>query len=478
MKLCFVSLNQNRGDTYPMGLLSLMSYINSIKDLSIEMTLIDANFEKNVLQKIIEAKPDIIGISAMTIEYGQAIDLAKELKKQLNVPIIVGGVHISTLPTSLHASFDIGVIGEGEETILELIKIYSKKNEFLIEDLKSVKGIVFHNFGQKIINESRGFLELDSFPIWDRTLLNPGYFRPKRMHTGKSGICETIMTTRGCPYNCRFCSTKSFWKKVRFHSPRRVVDEIKYIYELHKLDYIIIWDDLFTIDRERIKEIIHLLDEEGLLGKISFGCNLRVNLVDENLCNLLKELNVVYVGFGFESGSDKVLQWLKKDNSLTAQQNREAAKLCKDSGFIVEGSLIFGSPGETIEDMKKTLKLIDYFIKIKLDNVWSFTLTPFPATEAWEIAKKRNKVNDYDMDWDILSLHNINEPLLLDKSITKNQFMEIFLESRRKLKYFKWQKIKKDLINGNILHMIKNTLKNPKLLTNLIFKKHTVAEAK
>jgi len=478
MKLSFVSLNQNRGDTYPMGLLALMSYLNSIKDLSFDMVLIDANFEKNILQKIIESKPDIIGISAMTIEYSGAIKLAKQLKKQLNVPIILGGVHISTLPTSLHPSFDLGVIGEGEETILELLQIYSKKKEFLIADLKSVKGIVFHNLGQKIINGSRGFFELDSFPIWDRTLLNPEYFKPKRMHTGKSGICETIMTSRGCPYNCRFCSTKSFWKKVRFHSPHRVVDEIKYLYGLHKLDHIIIWDDLFSIDRVRIKEIICLLDEENLLGKISFSCNLRANLVDENLCSLLKELNVVYVGFGFESGSNKILQWLKKNNSLTVQQNRKAAKLCKDFGFIVEGSLIFGSPGETIGDMKKTLNLIDYFIKIKLDNVWSFTLTPFPATEAWEIAKKRNKVNDYEMDWDILSLHNINEPLLLDESITKDQFMDIFLESRRKLKYFKWQKIKKDFINGNILHMIKNTLKNPKLLTNLIFKKHTVAENK
>lgn len=460
-----------------MGILSLMTYLKHYSEFPLEMTLADANFDTNLMDKVISFKPDVVGISAMTIEYAQAIEFAKELKKRLNVPIILGGVHISTLPTSLHSSFDMGVIGEGEETLLDILKLYNQKKAFLPDDLRTIKGIVFYANNEKCITEPRVFLDLDNIPIWDRSLLNQGYFKPRRMHNGKTGVSETIFTTRGCPYNCRFCSTKSFWKKVRSHSPEHVVKEIKYLYDIHKIKFIVIMDDLFTADRARIKEIIRLLRQEDLLGKITFSCNARANLVDENLCKLLKEMNVVYVGFGFESGSDRILKWLKKDDSLSAEKNKKAAKLCKDYGFIVEGSLIFGSPGETIDDMNKTLELIDYFIKIKLDNVWPFILTPYPATEIWEIAKQRGKVKDNEMDWNLLSL-NGTEPILLDETISREQFMQVFLQARKKLKYFKWKKIITDLRNGQIRFMFKNAIKNPALLTNVLFKSHVVSEVK
>ncbi|MFA5887105.1 MAG: radical SAM protein [Candidatus Nanoarchaeia archaeon] len=468
MNLCFVNLNDNGGTVYPLGILSLMTYLKQYSEFPLEMSLADANFDMDLMDKIICSKPDVVGISAMTVEYGQAIEFAKELKKRLNIPIILGGVHISTLPLSLHASFDIGVIGEGEETLLEILKLYAQKKTFLPDDLRAIKGLIFHNNGEKCMTEPRAFLDLDKIPIGDRSLLNQKYFKPRIMHTGKFSVFDSIFTTRGCPYNCRFCSSSSFWKKVRYHSPQHVVNEIKYLYDIHKIKFIAIIDDLFIADRNRIKEIISLLKHEDLLGKITFSCYARVNLVDDDLCRLLKEMNVVLVGFGFESGSDRMLKWLKKDNSLSAEKNRKAAKMCKDYGLMVEGYLLFGSPGETIDDMNQTVDLIDYFIKIKLDNLGLFVLTPFPATEIWEIAKQRGKVNDCKMDWALLSLTR-DEPLLLDDSISKEQFMQVFLKARKKLRYFIWKKIMRDLKNGNMLLMIKTAIKNPKRLTNLLF---------
>ena len=117
-----------------------------------------------------------------------------------------------------------------------------------------------------------------------------------------------------------------------------------------------------------------------------------------------------------------------------------------------------------------------YLIKIKVNNIWSFILTPYPGTEVWEIAKERGKVNDEDMDWDSLSLQNVDNPLLLDDSVDKEEFKKVFLEGRKKLKYFKWQKIRRDLLSGHVLSMLRNALKNPKLVTDLIFKRHTVSE--
>ena len=134
MKLCLVSLNENRADTYPMGILALMTYVKKKADFPVELALADANFDSDLFLKVKESRPDVVGISAMAIEYSRAIKLAKKIKEELKVPIILGGVHISTLPTSLHDAFDFGVMGEGEETLLDLLKLFNEKKKFAFED--------------------------------------------------------------------------------------------------------------------------------------------------------------------------------------------------------------------------------------------------------------------------------------------------------------------------------------------------------
>ena len=478
MKLCLVSLNYNRGDAFPIGLVYLATYLKNNCKFNIDLTILDSNFDEPVFEKIIELKPDIIGMSSMTIDYQKAISLAEKINNQTksSIPIIIGGVHISTLPTSLDKNFTLGIIGEGEETLLEILNLYEKEKSLKNENLKKIKGLVFHETNQVKITEKRELFDLNNLSVMDKSFINKNYFNSRIMHNGKKGVSAYIITSRGCPYNCVFCSTKIFWQKVRFHPAEKVVREIEDFYKNYNARHFDVWDDLFTINKERLKDIITLLKNKNILNNITFAVQARVNLIDDEICSLMKELNVIYVGFGFESGSDKMLKYLKNDESLSAEKNRKAAKLCKDYGFMVNGSLIFGSPNETIEDMQKSLELIDYFVKINVDNIWTFIMTPFPSTKMWEIAKERKKVDDYNMDWNLLSHQNIDNPLMLDDSINKEKFKEIFLEGRKKLKYFKWQKIKRDLRQGNIGLMIKNVLKNPKLLFNMVFKKEVVAE--
>ena len=278
-----------------------------------------------------------------------------------------------------------------------------------------------------------------------------------------------MLTGRGCPYRCRFCSTAIFWNKVRFHSAEHVCDEIKMLIERYHVDSILIWDDLFTTSKKRTREIAGILKKEGLTEKAIFSVQARANLIDDDTCAVLKDMNVNSVGFGFESGSNKVLNYLK-NGSVTVEQNKNAILTCKKYGLKVTGSLMFGNPGETIEDMKKTLELIDFMGQNGADLIWTFVTKPLPGTEFWEIAKNRGKVSD-DMDWNILEQTEDSNPLMLDDGISKDEFRNIIEDARsRSFIYFRTGKFKYPL-SFLIKHAIQRPDRVPRVLAQLIRRK-------
>ncbi len=214
-------------------------------------------------------------------------------------------------------------------------------------------------------------------------------------------------------------------------------------------DYIKVLDDLFTISSQRLRELKLSFEKYNILEKIkAIECQPRANLMNDELCIAMKELKIKVLNFGFESGSDKILKWLKKE-SVTVEMNRNAILLCKKYGFYAYGSLIYGSPGETIEDMEKTNEFIDFAINNKARYMWSFIATPFPSTLFWDIALKRGKVTN-NMDWNLLSHHNIDNPLLLDENIDKEEFKKVFLRGRKKLTKLKIKLIKEFIIKNPI----------------------------
>jgi len=472
MKISFVSFGEDKREP-PLGLLTVATYLKKFGDFN-DINIIDKNFD-NIFEKILEIKPDIIGISAMTVHYLDAIELAKKIKSNLDIPIIIGGVHISTLPFSLKKYFDIAVIGEGEQTTLELLTLFEKKG-FSKKELKKIKGIAFYDNDKLVITEPRELIDsLDKIPIPDRSFLNKEYFKKIRHYDGSYSVLGSMTTSRGCPFNCVFCSTSHFWKRVRFNSVDHIIEEIKYLKEKYNVKRIDIFDDLFTTNRARLKEFVKAFKKEKI-DDIYFSCASHAATIDEEICQLLKEINVNWLGFGLESGSEKILNYLKK-GTLKIEQSKRAIQLCNKYNIYVTGSLIFGSPYETIEDMKETLKFMDFAKKYpNVLDIWSFVMTPFPGTEIWEIAKKRNKVSD-DMDWRLLSHQNFNNPLLLEPNINKEEFKKIFLEGRRKLKYFKWKRIIHQL-KRNPMWIIRQSIKKPKYVANFLFKKTLLAESK
>ena len=388
---------------------------------AIEFRVIDTDLEKN----IIEFKPDIVGISSVTMNYNIAKEHAKTAKKH-SLPVLIGGYHISAIPSSITEDMDIGVIGEGEITICELVDMFMRKGSFDIEGLKNIDGIVYRDSGEIRITKRRDPIKaLDDIPLPARDILekqNYGY----------------MFTTRGCPYNCVFCSSTRFWHGVRLFSAEYVFNEIKYIIENYNAKHIHFYDDVFAINKKRVKDIIKLLEDHGFLGKVQFSGHARANLVDEEMAKLLKKVGFKAVAIGFESANEETLKYLK-GGTVTVEDNKRAVKLVKKYGMRVHGSFIIGAPKESRKNIMETFEFIK---KNDFDEIFVNLLTPLPGTPLWDYSKSRDLVSN-DMDWDKLKFKfadDYKNAIIVSEILSREELRELFkmfLNEQRKKKIFR-----------------------------------------
>jgi len=407
MKIALISLAHGSGCP-PIGLVYLATYLK--KHLDVEVKIIDSNFLW--LPSVPFKDYDLVGISAMTVNYQNACELGRSMKKVYDVPVVIGGVHISTCPESMDwDAFDAMVIGEGEKSIVEAVKEVCNCGKLLSK---------FYQYP--------AIEDLDDLPRPDWSLVDKRYFDRKANTTfAEFGVSGVMLTSRGCPYDCVFCSTKKMWGKPRFHSAQYVNMLINDLW-LQGVTLVQIWDDLFTINRKRLKQIVATSD-------MKFNCQPRTDLIDDELCQILKQIGVTTCIFGFESGNDRVLRYLKR-NTTTVEQNIKAIKCCHRNGLKVQGSVMLGSPNETLSDMDKTYDFVKWCAFNGVQRIWSFVATPFPATEWWG-----------NQEVSQCSHYNIENPLLLDESVSKKDFKKIMLKIRRLENIFKIKKAVRWLIS-------------------------------
>ncbi len=462
-------LNMPGGE--PLGLASVATYLEKKGNFK-DIRIIDSQYD-DLLNDTLKFNPDIIGLSAFTVNYGQAIKLAGEFRKKSRAKIVIGSYHISTLPASFKDVFDVGVVGEGEQTMLELMQLFDRKKDFKAGELKKIKGLVFFDKNKKIVitKKRENMKSLDDLPIINRKYINPKYYAEGQEMAEWFPKSATIETARGCPYNCVFCSPRAVWGKTRVKSVAKVLEEIKQIRKDYGIDVFSISDDLFICSKERIRKIVEALEKEGLLGKITFTCYARANLMDDEVCQLLKKMNVKMLNFGFESGSERILKFLKGP-SVSVEDNRRSILLCNKYGFFVQGNILLGSPGEKISDMKKSEEFVDFCIKQKTKGYMSvFVLTPFPGTPIWEIAKKRGKVSD-DMNWEELRFQNWAKPLLLDDDTDFEEFKLLFIGIKRRFRYFHRQ-VWKNKLKRNPIGTLKLVFSGGRIFKYLSMHKRT-----
>jgi anaerobic magnesium-protoporphyrin IX monomethyl ester cyclase len=402
----------------------------------IEFKIVDRQIEEHITA----FKPHIVGITSVSQNYNKAVGYTA-IAKKYSLPVVVGGIHISALPSTLTGDMDVGVIGEGEKTIIDLFRLFEREGGFDKKELAKVEGVVFRDGKNKIVvTEKRKPIEpLDRIPTPARDMF-------------KIRQSTYMFTSRGCPYRCTFCASCRFWGRVRFFSAEYVVKEIKELINKYKVKKITFWDDLFVASRTRLEKLLVLMKAEGILGKVKFGCNLRSNLVTDELISLLKKMNMRSVGMGLESGSPGSLRYLKGDN-ISISDNINAVKTVGKFGMKLHTSFIIGSPQESRADILQTLAFIR---ENQIGSFNIYVLTPYPGTPVWEYARKRDLVSE-DMNWEAL---NVNfgvghaNAIILSEKLTREEIYELFLL---------FADIKKK-------RKIKKALRNPKSLLKIFVK--------
>ena len=339
---------------------------------------------KQIKEAIKKSKADIVGITAMTQTLPGVYYVGKIVKEILpNSLLIIGGPHMMTYPreTMTHEFFDVGVIGEGEHTMLEIVKKYSQN-----EDILDILGTVIRTGKNIKINAPRPFIQdLDQIPFPARELL------PYKVYKSVDGLhpLTTMMTSRGCPYKCAMCHKGIWGNKLRFRSAENVVEEILLCVEKFKIKEIYMYDDTFTINKKRTLEICRQAREEKI--DIRWDIVTRVNTVDRDIIEALHEAGCRKIRFGVESGEQRILDRMKK--GITLEQARKAFKICHEIGMETHAYFMIGYPGETKSTVEKTINFA-----IELDPKWvSFNITvAYPGTELFKEATQYKSMNiDY-----------------------------------------------------------------------------------
>lgn len=348
------------------------------------------------IEKVVNFAPDMIGLSFLTTQYRRAKDILSKVRPRIpDAKYFAGGIHSTALPEEVlkNLSLDFVVLGEGEETTLEV----SQK-----ENLNNISGIAYMENGNFVRNSPRPPISnLDALPIPDRSLLDyerylipPGPFR--------GTYCKraaTIISSRGCPYRCIFCgsSTLMFGFKTRRRSVQNVIEEIDYLYNRYHIDGLYFLDDTFTLSPSWVEEFCESFKSRNY--RIKWGGQARVNTVNFRLLKKMKEAGCCQVDYGVESGSDKVLKILKKGTNV--EMIKEAFRISHLVGLRPTATFMIGNPGEEMEDIEKTLKIAK---AIRPHHVKFLYLTPFPGTEIFNMAKKNRWFDpeiDYSTQWSI-----------------------------------------------------------------------------
>lgn len=406
---------------HPLGIGYISSYIKSIFGKKISVHFANSSF----MEKIVEIKPDMVGLSCVTRYYDKAIEIAKFCKSK-GITVVIGRNHISTLPESLDMSMDVGVLGEGEETFKEIVDL-CLNNKFTVSNISSIEGIVYYDGDTFVRTADREvLLDINTLPFPDRDLFNI-----------KKGDILSIFSSRGCPYVCLFCS--SIWKSVRFFSAEYLIGELRYLADKYSPTRITFFDDLFIADKNRLAKLALLISNEHFHNKVKFSVLVRANLVDAETCKLLKYIGVDSVGIGLESMNPRILQYFK-GNSVTVEHNMKAVQLFKDYGFFVSGFFVIGAPDETREEM---LESLEYIKHSRLDAIDINILCPYPNTPIWDYAVKKGLVSN-KMDFSKLIMTGTDSTtaygsVILSETLSKEDINEVFqlFDSERKRKHRK-----------------------------------------
>ena len=382
--------------SYPLGIMYLASILRGTGH---KPKLYDLRIEEGGVEGLIDFaesfRPEVVGISSLTVESEQMKQVAKKIKARFpDVPLLVGGPHATSYPEKVLETeeVDVAVIGEGEKTIQELIPFLERQ-----EPPAPVKGIAYRLNGKTVINDQQPYIEdLDSlpFPAWDLAKLQT-YSNRRGMSTLDPRPYMTLFTSRSCPYQCIYCH-HVFGKGFRARSPENVVQEMETLVGSYGISDFELVDDIFNLDKERTQMICDLIMERGLQVKLAFPNGLRADILTRDLLLALKKAGTVSASFAIETASAR-LQKLTRKN-LSMGKAREMINFAVEAGIISNAFFMLGFPTETREEILETIR---FATSLKLHTAQFFIVTPFLGTDMAKIFKEKFKYLETNfMDYD------------------------------------------------------------------------------
>ena len=375
--------------------------------------IFDQGQKPDVIKDILEFQPDLLGITSVTASINRAFRLAAEVKAVYpNVKAAIGGSHATACPyeTIENPNVDFVFKGESEHPMLNLALALKSGGE--LEDIQKVESLFFKLNGQTKKNKEADDLsgqDLDDLPYPAFHLLDLDYVFGNMAHglfsRGKRVL--PLMTARGCPQTCTFCC-RLMGFDLRERSVENVMKEIEFLVRTYKIDELYFEDDDFTNNKPRALQILRAIKNANLGLSIKFANGLRADMVDEELLIAMKEAGAYWVGFGIESGSQKVLNIMKKHLDLEVAKKNVA--LAKRQGFFVGANCIVGYPGENKSDIKESIM---FFHKLGLDSCAIVPLVPFPKTALHGLCKQKGYLTPYADNYDNYYFKIFNPKILV-----------------------------------------------------------------
>ena len=435
MKIALIYANEKNHGFPPLGIAYLAAVIRE------NMPEVDIKLYDKIPGNEFQADNfDIIGISSITLCFPMAYKFGLKLRKNYKGIIVLGGIHF-TLQKQLPIWADIGVIGEGEITFLELIKAYISQG-FSFSELSNIKGIAIRDRDNVSFTMPRQLVEnIDELPFPARDLFKmENYLKDNNSFGTKIGRGLNLITSRGCSYDCSFCAATKIWEKTRYFSAKHVVNEIKQLIELYNVELIYIADDNFCAKKTRLQEIAELIKTENI--NVEFGVSGRIEFYTPEIRDLFKKIGIKFISFGFETGSDRLLKMIKHSSGLTVQETIERAKQVIADGFEIQGLFMLNLPYETKKELDMTVKMIH---EIPMTKLGLTIATPFYGTEWWKIALEQEIVPQ-NPSWDFWERCNVSElsnrSILFKNNIDLDYLIKMYnelMEYRKKLFYFDWE---------------------------------------
>jgi anaerobic magnesium-protoporphyrin IX monomethyl ester cyclase len=380
----------------PIGILSIAAYLLEkghdvdVYDCRGAVSRIGA---ADVLSRVLSFKPDLVGFTAVTSSFLNAYRLTEQIKKrEPNITVVIGGVHVSALRSNILASYpaiDYLVTGEGERAMAALASG---------EKPGAIQGLVYRDGTEIMDNGLRTDLcELDSlpFPAYHKLEGFPDKYEAALFNYPKAPSA-TIISSRGCPYQCSYCDRSVYRRSFRYNSAEYLYDHMAFLKKQFGIRHVFFYDDLFTFNRERIEKFCRLLRVKPL--KMTYNCAVRVGHIDDDLLKMLKASGCWMVSLGIESGAPEILA--RHKTAVDFNEMRTTVKRIQRSGLRAKGLFMMGLPGETEATIQMTS---DFITNLELDDMNMTKFTPFPGSP---IYKTIHQEGLFEERWELMNCLN------------------------------------------------------------------------